>query len=312
MRVLSLWGVLVVLASLECLVKANNLETMEDAELLKLIRQEQYVIVLFCENDVSGRCVDYETELSAVREDLVDSLNAWVVRAQEKSELRKDFATDNDPAVIYFRRGVPALYPGTANEEEMLAVFSTYRESCVQELTDTNFEHLTQASTGATTGDWFVMFIRDECEECDRMTARWETLACLHKGRLNVARINKSSTGAVTSRRFEVGIPPEYIFFRLGRMYRYTIEKYDVDSLSSFMTGFYKNVQGESIPLPKSPFDDLVQLCVDYIRDYPLMVAAFVTLPILLALVFYFLLSSEDKPRSKKKKTTTSTKKKSN
>lgn len=64
------------------------------------------------ENDVSGRCVDYETELSAVREDLVDSLNAWVVRAQEKSELRKDFATDNDPAVIYFRRGVPALYPG--------------------------------------------------------------------------------------------------------------------------------------------------------------------------------------------------------
>lgn len=58
--------------------------------------------------------------------------------------------------------------------------------------------------------------------------------------------------------------------------------------------------------------DDLVQLCVDYIRDYPLMVAAFVTLPILLALVFYFLLSSEDKPRSKKKKTTTSTKKKSN
>ncbi|TRY69120.1 hypothetical protein TCAL_04112 [Tigriopus californicus] len=273
MRWGSMWGVLVVLASLECLlvrrVQANNLETLEDGELLKLIRQEQYVIVLFCENDVSGRCVDYETELSAVREDLVDSLNAWVIRAQEKSELRKNFATDNDPVVIYFRRGVPALYPGTANEEEMLAVFSTYRESCVQELTDTNFEHLTQASTGATTGDWFVMFIRDDCEECDRMIARWETLACLHKGRLNVARINKSSTGAVTSRRFEVGIPPEYIF------------------------------------------DDLIQLCVDYIRDYPLMVAGFVALPIFLALVFYFLLRSEEKPRSKKKKTT-STKKKSN
>ena len=41
--------------------------------------------------------------------------------------------------------------------------------------------------------------------------------------------------------------------FRLGRMYRYEIEKYDVESLSSFVTGWYKNVKGEGIPLPKSP-----------------------------------------------------------
>ena len=41
--------------------------------------------------------------------------------------------------------------------------------------------------------------------------------------------------------------------FRLGRMYRYQVERYDPESLTSFLTGFYKNYPAESIPLPKSP-----------------------------------------------------------
>ncbi len=41
--------------------------------------------------------------------------------------------------------------------------------------------------------------------------------------------------------------------FRLGKMYRYSVEKYDLASMSSFITGWYKNVQAESIPLPKTP-----------------------------------------------------------
>ena len=41
--------------------------------------------------------------------------------------------------------------------------------------------------------------------------------------------------------------------FRLGKMYRYTIDKFDPDSILSFMNGFYKNYPAESIPLPKTP-----------------------------------------------------------
>ena len=40
----------------------------------------------------------------------------------------------------------------TGEEEEEVGTTSAH----VVELTDTTFEHLTQASTGATTGDWFV------------------------------------------------------------------------------------------------------------------------------------------------------------
>ena len=49
---------------------------------------------------------------------------------------------------------------GPANEEEIIETIYRSKEQCVRDLTDLNFEHLTQASTGATTGDWFVMFYR--------------------------------------------------------------------------------------------------------------------------------------------------------
>lgn len=46
---------------------------------------------------------------------------------------------------------------GPLNDEEILHTFLNNKEPIVKELTDETFEHLTQASSGATTGDWFVM-----------------------------------------------------------------------------------------------------------------------------------------------------------
>ena len=68
-----------------------------------------------------------------------------------------------------------------------------------------------QAASGATTGDWLVSFFKDECDECQRMIARLETVACANRGRINVARVNKGSTGAVTGRRFAVAEVPALI-----------------------------------------------------------------------------------------------------
>ena len=63
---------------------------------------------------------------------------------------------------------------------------------------------------------------------------------------------------------------------------------------------------GQNVLIGPSIFfsDDLVQMCVDYIRDYPLMCAVCVGVPLLLLLAFYFLMSGEDeykKSKSKKK-----------
>lgn len=281
-----------------------NLEDITDDELKKLIGAEKYVVALFCGKGGSEACDDYEGELAAIREDLVDSINAWVVKAAAGSPLKADFNPGEKPTIVFFRDGVPVLYNGPANDEEMLETLAAYKEPCVQDLTDTSFEHLTQAASGATTGDWLVHFFKDECEECLRLTAMLETVACAHKGRINVAKVNKGGAGAVTGRRFAVTDVPSLIYFRLGRMYRYNLEKYDVDSLTSFVNGWFKNLPGESIPLPKTPFDDLVQMCVDYIREYPVLSGACVLIPLALLLAFYFLMSGEDeykKSKSKKK-----------
>merc|ERR1712038_222277 len=69
-----------------------------------------------------------------------------------------------------------------------------------------------------------------------------------------------------------------------------TLEQYDPESMANFVDGFYKNLPAESIPPPKSPFDDLVQLCVDYLKEYPLLVGSGLACPILLLLAFLWLM----------------------
>ena len=67
------------------------------------------VVVSGDSNDASADA--FEAELALVREDLVDSLNAWVVKAVE-SKLKERFSPDKGPLVVFFRKQVPVLYQG--------------------------------------------------------------------------------------------------------------------------------------------------------------------------------------------------------
>lgn len=49
------------------------------------------------------------------------------------------------------------LIAGPWNDEVMLETFVQNQQVAVSNLGDDSFEHLTQAASGATTGDWFVM-----------------------------------------------------------------------------------------------------------------------------------------------------------
>lgn len=52
-----------------------------------------------------------ENELIHIREDLVDSLSAWVVKVVNSQMLRL-YSPGKEPALVYFRHGIPLLYDG--------------------------------------------------------------------------------------------------------------------------------------------------------------------------------------------------------
>ena len=57
------------------------------------------------------------------------------------------------------------------------------------ELTDENFEHLTQALSGSSTGDWFLLAYNDS-EESAKWLAQWKDLAAKESERetpINIA-----------------------------------------------------------------------------------------------------------------------------
>ncbi|KAL6262889.1 hypothetical protein P5V15_005678 [Pogonomyrmex californicus] len=249
-------------------VHAAKLQRVHDEELLNLIKLEKYVIVLFTTEENCSECDHFEKKLAHHREEFVDALSAWVVKAVD-SQLLQLYSTTKEPVVLFFRHGLPLLYDGDIEVEDLVDSFTSHREPTVKELTDDTFEHLTQASSGATTGDWFVMFYSTDCVQCLRMIARWETVGAKLKQKINVALVNKATTGVSTARRFSVYTTPQFILFRHGKMYRYDMGAYDIASLMSFAQEWYKDIRPEEVPPPPNSFDEYSKIILVFLYENP-------------------------------------------
>ncbi|KAK3863455.1 hypothetical protein Pcinc_030763 [Petrolisthes cinctipes] len=252
---------------------AAKLEFLNEGEVKQAITEEKYIVVLFSEGTVcTGGCEELEDTLASIREDVVEAVNAWVVRTHSPNLALQYGLVGKSMAnsIVFFRNGLPMLYTGPRDDDEiMLSFLVTNPESSLHTLTDVNFEHLTQASTGATTGDWLVMFVREECDECSRLRATIETVAAGLKNRKNVALVNRDTDGGQTTRRFGIKTFPSYLLFRQSRLYRYTLPVVDAASLTAFTIDGFRNARAENIPHPKTAFDDLTEFCADWLRENP-------------------------------------------
>ena len=96
------------------------------------------------------------------------------------------------------------------------------------QLDEQNFEHLTQAATGATSGDWLVLFCKDSVPRCAKVASNWQrvstTLAVTRetKGlpRINVAQVD-TSTSSWLRKRFGIQSVPVVLLFKGGVMYSF-------------------------------------------------------------------------------------------
>ncbi|XP_058813538.1 thioredoxin domain-containing protein [Topomyia yanbarensis] len=249
---------------------AADLKVVSDDDLVKLFHSHSNLIVLFSKQNCHD-CDKLEDVLKNLKQEVKDNLEAEIVKASG-SQLVRLYSPTKEPAIVFFRHGVPLLYDGPANEDSLIGKLVQNKDPNVKELSDENFEHLTQASSGATTGDWFIMFYTSNCVDCQRLTAVWEAVAADLKTRMNVALMEKDGKGSATAERFSVKDVPSFIFLRQGKFYRYEIGKYDIKSFVKFAQDWYKNTTPEKVPVPPSPFDAFLGVTVHYLKNIPVLV----------------------------------------
>ncbi|TMW57207.1 hypothetical protein Poli38472_003132 [Pythium oligandrum] len=134
----------------------------------------------------------------------------------------------------------------------LFAVFSSVAtaKSNVIILTNDNFEHLTQASTGATTGDWLVEFYAPWCGHCKKLEPVYEKVADELKGKVNVAKVDATAHSAL-GKRFEIQGYPTILLLRQGTVYKYSGPR-TTEELSRFARSGYKTLVGHPVPTPSS------------------------------------------------------------
>eukprot|EP01147_Barroeca_monosierra_P009302 gene9302-1570_t len=132
---------------------------------------------------------------------------------------------------------------------------TTDSDAGVAELTDETFEHLTQISTGSTTGNWFVKFFAPWCGFCKSLAPVWDELAeNLKESSVNVAKVD-CTQNRQTCERFGVRGYPTLLFFHEGKVYKYKGNR-DVTSLSAFALGGWEEETGETAPDKMSFFQE--------------------------------------------------------
>mmetsp|Transcript_21104 Transcript_21104/g.58704 ORF Transcript_21104/g.58704 Transcript_21104/m.58704 type:complete len:236 (-) Transcript_21104:1138-1845(-) len=147
----------------------------------------------------------------------------------------------------------------------VLVVASTIATTSAQvvELTSATFEHQTQASTGQTTGKWFVKFFAPWCGHCKRLDPIWkETSSQLKEDEMFadagivMAKVDCTESMDVCS-RFGVTGYPTLKYIADGQVFTYKGPRASDDLLEFAMEG-YKAAKGEPVPAPPSWFEELL------------------------------------------------------
>jgi len=116
-------------------------------------------------------------------------------------------------------------------------------------LDETNFEHLTQASTGATTGDWFIKFYAPWCGHCKRLAPTWEAMADTMKGKFMIAKVDCTlPEGRPVCSRFSVRGFPTVLFFHQGKYYKYEGGRSQSDMEQWLLGRAYEDAEGTDVP----------------------------------------------------------------
>lgn len=176
------------------------------------------------------------------------------------------------------------------------AMASLTENNEVKVLTDDNFEHDTQAATGMTTGDWFVLLYADFCPHCHRVKPEFKKLAEKYDVHAtNIAWLN-CEENPWTCQRFGVQWYPEMILLRRGKLYRYGRKSpRTVDGFTEFLTKAEDPEEPVAIPAPYSLLDKgLSYVTIDWnaveivYNEMPILIYGVVVMFVILVVMIIF------------------------
>lgn len=232
----------------------------------EVMELESPIAVLFTQECCSCTdCVEAEVLLGGMSKELEDNLGTLVVRLK-KPDLRSQYGVKSLPALVYIRKNKTASYDGAFEIDSLYAWFQENMEPVTVDLDDQSFEHLTQAATGATTGDWLVIFHDGSC--CKNKELLYlENAGIKLRNKANVASVNIKEAPE-TAERFRIRQCPSILFFRHQKMYRFGLPDVTTTTLVRFATGFYKNSKAEYVPLSPSAFDKFTDKVAEKTKQF--------------------------------------------
>ncbi|CAN0435118.1 unnamed protein product, partial [Pylaiella littoralis] len=135
----------------------------------------------------------------------------------------------------------------------------------VQVLTDDDFERLTQVSTGATTGDWFIEFYAPWCGHCRKLEPAWTELAEKLGGEVNVGKVDVTANKGL-GKRFGIKGFPTLLFFSHGSQYKFAGPR-KLENLLEYAKGGFKKTDSATVAEPPSLALGLKSVLTDVIKD---------------------------------------------
>jgi protein disulfide-isomerase-like protein len=123
-----------------------------------------------------------------------------------------------------------------------------------------NFESLTQAATGATTGDWLVKFYAPWCGHCKSMQPAYEEVATALLNEVNVAEVDVTQSRSLGT-RFDIKGFPTMLFLSKGQVYKFSGAR-TKDKLIEFVRGGYNDpvVEKEATPAELGYFGEVTKV----------------------------------------------------
>lgn len=142
------------------------------------------------------------------------------------------------------------------------------------ELNDDNFEHLTQASTGQTTGKWLVNFMSPGCYHCNQLAPIWDDLAHELGTEYKDSGIINAKVNVIENmdlrKRFNITAFPTILYFCDRKLYRYEGAR-TVDDFVKFATEAYKSGTSETVPRPVAGWHRIMQMLRKKAADHKLL-----------------------------------------